>query len=1054
MLFRYINILLLFVVSWQYGPAQDRVVEDIKFENYTPRHGLPTDIIETITQDKYGFIWLGTHNGLVRFDGMDFKTYLHNNSDSNTLPDNDAKSIAVDSTGKIWVASRKGLFYYKFSDDNFTQVKTLAGGQSINWATSPVLGRQDQLWFYSNEGICHIDCKTLAASSAPTPDFTTFTYSVHRFFSTGSGNVWFFSDRALYFFDEASHIFQKQIILNNDGNIFREGIQAIFEENKEDLWIASFHGLYLLDRKDHRIQRYPYIIGNKTDGSMSVQGFHYCRPLTGDSILWCSTLYEGLVLFNLHTKRCVRSFMQDNYDASSLGGSFCYTSFVDRDGIVWVSHINGLSKMDWHDQQIKSYRIREMVDSNKMMPIRKMIPDKRSPANYWVAIWNYGVLYYNKSENRVIRHYQQPLSKSNTSDLFDDDAEYDDQGTLWVAAETGLFHYDAHSDKFIASKPRLPRRDGDTVIFRILKDKNNNLWLGTDAGLWKFNIPGKTFFKVHANNPADSSLVNSSVFALHFDHHGLLYVGTRIGLYVMDTLSGKITPMVREIGNNKTDFNINYIWGLDVDRHDNLWVATRGGGLYKFDPSGKTFTDYKTGNGLITEELRDIFIDSLENIWISSFDGIFKLDQRTRKFSRYTPEDGLDNFNISLGRWSIINNKIYSGSPAAYSIIDPYARMSLTNHFPIWISGIRVLNRAIHFNPDSSDRITVPVNYTENIINFEFSAISYTASFQIQYAYMLEGFDKDWHFCENQRFANYNNLAGGLYTFKVKAMNAGGIWGEKIASVNIYVTPAFWETWWFRALVAIILGLLITFLVKRRIANIRKEAGFKEQQALFRQKLAETEMIALRTQMNPHFIFNCMNIIDGLITDNRKKEAQEFLQKFSKLIRLVLENSQYQLVPLHQDIEALRLYVELEAIRYSHYFMYTFNIDPELLEDNYRIPPLLIQPYVENAIVHGLRHKESGQGRLGIHVRKEGNYVLITIEDNGIGRTRAKEFNQENRKPHQPIGMNVTGKRIDLLRMINLYKVGIDISDPEKGEDTGTRVTITLPLDSNSDKKY
>ena len=1046
MVYRFLYIILLLWLSSQCAFAQFKGIEDIKFENYTPNNGLPSDYIETINQDKYGFIWLGTHNGLLRFDGIQFKTYLHNSADSNSLPDNAAWRVAADSNGRVWIASRNGLFYYNYAQDNFIKITTTVKGQLINFAFDPVIDKQNNLWFYSNIGICRMNCETLAVTVFQLGGVPEFPFSAIRLFSTKQGNIWYTGNKDIYFFDMKSNSFQKQIIVNNNGLLFSEGVQNIFEETENKLWIASFFGLYLLNTTDKTVQRFSYHNDGKTDSTIFIKSFSYCPSLSGDSILWCSTRHHGLVLFNLHTKQFIKSFVQDNYDASSIGGSLCYTNFTDRDGILWVAHINGLSKLDWHNQQIKSYRIKEMADSNKMEPpIRKIIQDRDSPENYWLITWGNGVLYYNKNSNKVISHYQQIPDKKNTSIVFSHDGVYDDNGTLWVGSETGLSYYNRQQDRFINIKPALPLKKGDTIILRILKDKNNNLWLGSDAGLWKFNIGQKKFQKYHATNTADSNIVNSSVFAMHFNHQGKLYVGTKAGLFEMDTASGQITSMIRPVGNNTTDFNINYIWGIDVDRDNNVWVATRGGGLYRYNGASKTYTGYKFGNGLTTEELRDVFVDSLQNIWLSSFDGIFKLDSKTKKFSRYTPEDGLDNFNISLGRWSIINNKIYSGSPGAYSIINPYSGKSLTNNFPVYITAIKILNRSVHFNPDAAAKIIVPVSYKENIISFEFTAISYTASSKIKYAYMLDGFDKDWHFSEGQRFANYNNLAGGSYTFKVKAMNAEGLWSDTIAFVNIEVKPPYWETWWFRLLVVIAFAGLITFLVKKRIANIRKESAYKQQQAVFRQKLAETEMMALRAQMNPHFIFNCMNIIDGLITDNRKEDAQDFLQKFSKLIRLVLENSQYQQVPLQQDLQALKLYTELEAIRSNHHFTYHFDVDEELIENDYKIPPLLLQPYIENAIVHGLRNKENEPGRLLVCIKKDNDKIIATIEDNGIGRKKAMQLNEENKKPHEHLGMKVTGKRIGLLQMMNDNKVEIDINDIDNKNETGTRVTIILP---------
>jgi ligand-binding sensor domain-containing protein len=1044
--FLYLLPLFLFSTQWTSGQFVPGI-ENIKFENYTPRNGLPSDFIETIAQDKYGFIWLGTHNGLVQFDGVQFKTYTHNNGDSSGLPDNDTRSIISDPTGKVWIASKKGLFYYDYATDHFIKITTAADGQPVNWVTCPVLDKQQHLWFLSPNGIYRLDLTTSAFRLFQVKGIKVEPFSGNRLFSTASGRVYFTSRNGLYFFDTAVNVFRQQPIINNDGLLFKNGISTIYEEDKNKLWVASFSGLYLLNIETGTSRKFSYKKDHKTDDNIVINSFSFCPSLTGDSVLWCATPHHGLVLFNLHAKQFIQSFVPDNYDASSIGGPVCYNSFTDRDGILWISHMNGLSKLDWHNQQIKSYRIKAMADSNEMEPpVRRIVADAYFPENYWMMTWGYGILYYNKKSDKIIDYSHRKQLNGGYNSLFYYDAVYDDQKVLWAAADNGLSFYESAKDRFVNIKPSNPVQTGDTLIFRIVKDKNHNLWLGTDAGLWRFNIPSRQFIKFHATNPADSTVVNSSVYTMRFDQQDKLYVGTGIGLYVLDTSTGKITVMVRPSDNNKTNLNINYIWGIDVDRNNNVWVATRGGSLYRYDPASKTYTDFKMGNGLTTEELRDVFVDSLQQIWISSFDGIFKLDQQTKLFTRFTPEDGLNSFNISLGRWSIINNKIYSGSPGAYSIIDPYASKPLTSHFPVWITAINLPNRVVHFSPDATMQMRLPIRYPDNSVSFEFTAISYTASSTIKYAYRLEGFDKNWQYCSSRRFANYNNLSGGSYTFQVKAMNAAGLWSDSNASMTIVVKPPFWETGWFRGLLAIAIAGMITVGVQKRIANIRKQAAYKQQQAFFAQKLAETEMMALRAQMNPHFIFNCMNIIDSLITDNRKEDAQDFLQKFSKLIRLVLENSQHQQVPLKLDLQALQLYVKLEAIRNDHHFTYEFDVDQELIEKDFTIPPLLLQPYIENAILHGLRNKEKGTGRLLIRIKKSNGKIMATIEDNGIGRKKSMLINEENKKPYEQLGMKVTSKRINLLRMINHNEVEVYIDDACPEEETGTRVIILLPL--------
>ena len=1036
-------IILLCVMGLRSVFAQQEKFDDLKFENYSSHHELPSDNIQAIAQDKYGFIWLGTQNGLTRFDGVAFKTYRHTDDDENSLFDNDTRSIVADDVGKVWIASRRGLYYYNYPNDNFVKVPFTEKGEPIFFASSPVTDNDGTLWFYSNAGICRMNCRSRSIESYAPADLFGSAYEGNKLYCTSSGNIWCVTANGIYLFDRHANAFKKQRIANDDWFLLKEGFQDIFEGRKDELWIASYHGLYLYDCRQHTIQRFSYHLNNKTDEHIFINSFSQNTPITGDSILWCGTSFRGLALFNLNTKKFIYSFYKDNYDASSIGGSYCFKLFQARDGILWISHINGLSKLDWRDQQIKSHRIRQMEDSSRMISIRKIIPDRFHPENYWLITFGYGVSLYEKKSNNIIRHFEEDADKISLMRSLD--GAIDNNGTLWVGSESGLHYYDARLNAFKTVHSKPPNFSVDTSVLKILKDGHDNLWLGTDVGLWKFNISNRKFKKYTVVSPNDSNIVHSTIFALQFDRKGKLFVGSRLGLYVLDTLTERITTMLRPLGKNKTEVNINLVWGIDVDKNNAVWVATRGEGLYKYDQIHKTYTDYKTGNGLTTEEVRDVYVDSLQNVWVSSYDGIFMLDQKTQTFKRYTPEDGLDNYNILWGRWSIINNKIYSGSPGAYSVIDPYVDKSPTAKFPVWITSIKVLNRPIHVSPDSTEWINLPVDFNENDISFEFTAINYTLSTKTKYAYQLVGFDKEWHIAEKQRTAYYSNLLDGHYTFHVKAMNADGLWSDAIATVNIEVKAPFWQTWWFRILVIVSFSALTAVLIRRHISSIRKESVYKQQRAVFGQKLAETEMMALRAQMNPHFIFNCMNIIDGLITDDRKEEAQNFLQKFSKLIRLVLENSQHQLVPLQQDLLALELYVELEAIRSNHSFSYEFDVDERLIENDYKIPPLLLQPYVENAIVHGLRNRESGRGKLLVRIKNHEGKIVITIEDNGIGRKNAMRLNNENKKPHDHLGMKMTGKRIDLLKTMNHNQVEIFVSDVYEDDETGTRINIKLP---------
>jgi len=340
----------------------------------------------------------------------------------------------------------------------------------------------------------------------------------------------------------------------------------------------------------------------------------------------------------------------------------------------------------------------------------------------------------------------------------------------------------------------------------------------------------------------------------------------------------------------------------------------------------------------------------------------------------------------------------------------------------------------------------IDLAYDQGNIVIQYASPSFTSEKNTRFVYSMSDTNHEkWSSPATSNSITFLNLAPGRYTFKVRPVNVFGNVSKEEGVVYIIVHPAFWQTWWFFVLLVVTLLAIAFVLMRMRVAYIRKVAQEERQRALHRQKIAEAEMMALRAQMNPHFIFNCMNIIDGFISNDQRTEAQDFLQKFSKLIRLVLQNSQHQLVPLQEDLQALKLYVSLEAVRADQSFTYTFNVDNELMESDYKIPPLLLQPYVENAIVHGIRNKEHGLGRLVIDISMRNNQVVVVIADNGVGRKRSRQLQEENKRVHQSIAMNVTEKRIQLLRLLERNSIALTITDLTGDEDAGTRVELVLP---------
>jgi LytS/YehU family sensor histidine kinase len=257
--------------------------------------------------------------------------------------------------------------------------------------------------------------------------------------------------------------------------------------------------------------------------------------------------------------------------------------------------------------------------------------------------------------------------------------------------------------------------------------------------------------------------------------------------------------------------------------------------------------------------------------------------------------------------------------------------------------------------------------------------------------------------------------------------------------MHLIVTPEWYQTILFKVLCGLGFATIVFYFVRRRIAVIRKEASFK-------QKIAETEMQALRAQMNPHFIFNSLNSIENFIMQNEKRLASDYLNKFAKLIRMILDSSRNELVPLAKDMEALQLYIDLEQLRFQNKFSYKTFIDPALLNGDYRVPSLLVQPYVENAIVHGLAHSEEANLNLTVTATLENDKIKYVVQDNGVGREKAAAYNRQNKPQHKSVGLKITEDRINMFNKKSGGNGSVRFTDlyDKEGKPEGTKAEITI----------
>lgn len=503
------------------------------------------------------------------------------------------------------------------------------------------------------------------------------------------------------------------------------------------------------------------------------------------------------------------------------------------------------------------------------------------------------------------------------------------------------------------------------------------------------------------------------------DGKGRTYIATVTGLYMIrDSNMLEVHGLKGKINN------------LNTDTKGRLWACADGRGVFRIE--GLSLADSITVTGGLPSNIcYSVAFDQDRHIWIGTNKGLCRFDSLMRCFI-FTTNHGLSGNEIF--KLEILNRELYIATPKGLCVADLDALKPNAVPPPVYISGI-YNNR----KPVSGQSV-----FDSHECNFQFrvEGLSYQDPGDISYLYRLMGYDTSW---VNSAAGDisFNNLADGSYTLQVKALNADGAGSMSPVMYSFTISPPYWKSIWFALLLLLMLAAVIYLIIRGRIEII--EVREKRKTAL-NKLIAEYQMSAIRAQMNPHFIFNAINSIQHYILSNETQYAYDYLARFSKLIRQVLANSRHSTISIEKELELLELYIDLEQRRFKNRFEYEIRYADSLPIEEIKIPVMLIQPFVENAIWHGIMNLENQRmGKLSIELELQGEVLRIAITDNGVGRKRAAELS--SRSKHESMGMMLTQQRMELMKAMSKEDARIVITDlEENGNPTGTRVELFLPV--------
>ncbi|MEQ1554970.1 MAG: histidine kinase, partial [Ferruginibacter sp.] len=701
---------------------------------------------------------------------------------------------------------------------------------------------------------------------------------------------------------------------------------------------------------------------------------------------------------------------------------------------LWIGTDRGLKQLNTDNQQQQSFYISPLLAKEDLPLVKKVIANSEvDNKKIWLIPQKpyAGLVLYNLKNQKIIKEWN--TTKTTKGKIYSDIIHSKNESIIIASRDSGL-------DFFTEKKGLIKTIKLTEKINCIVEDTFGNLWLGTDDGLIFFN--NKTNISTKFQSTFTGSDVEKNAFGGEFPisdlkigvDNKIWLTNSKYGLFSFDIITKKFTSH-RQNANSKFS-TLDRCSSVTIVSKDSIWFGNMAG-LSCYVPSQNKFINFDVTKGLKSTYIYSIIKDAANNIWARGNADVFYFNTNSKKIISTILNPSCNIFSYKQ-KLNISGNSIFLGHEAGFTIFDANNFVKPITAKPLLKIISYKSNIGNVFVPNENNFAPIKLNYNDNQIGFEYAAIEYNNPEEIEYWHRLEGLEKEFISSADNRVVDYTNLPHGKYRFTVYAINKHTNIKSELAFLNFTIQPAFWQRWWFWPVLALFFVMLVVSFAQKRITTIRQK---EKQKTAVNKAMAELETKMFRSQMNPHFIFNSLNSIQKYIWENKEEDAAEYLAQFAKLIRAILENSRKETVLLKEEIEVMKLYIDLEHRRSNANFDYSIKVNEDIDLQNVAIPPLLLQPFIENAIWHGLSKKQK-KGNLNINITKNNNQLICVIDDDGVGR---QDFNNNTEK--KSVGIEITKQRIDKLMEMTKQYANVTIFDKnENGEPLGTKVIITLPL--------
>ena len=1018
--------LLLFIVlvSGQVTKAQRDL---IRFNNITIDNGLAQGSVTGIIHGSDGFIWIATADGLHRYDGYSFKIYRNDPQNKNSLPDNYISCIFEDKTGQLILGFYSGeVAILNKQSSTFTHIPMIGANKKplegpVNCINED--GGNAYLIGYEGGGLVRYDknahtTKLFLKNTTPGLNSNTIK-SINK--DNFTGNYWIGTSEGLCEYIPANQSFARY---QNFSTLDNKVISSVLTLEADKLVIGTYgKGLYEYKRGNDSATK---IELPKSKGSRFIT---FLKSSSDKKQLWIGTLggiykWEGSQI-SLYTN--------NPSNPESLVDNNTQSATIDRFGSIWIGTINGLSRFDPRLKLFNLYREFRWKDSLLNNNVYCIYEDQGK--TLWLGTLSSGIIKFDPVTEKIVAW---PLIKSGATETKMARAIFKDRsGQMWIGSrDGGLFKFYPDLNRFEQIKGQKGFEISSPTIRCIYEDKQGELWIGTANGLNRYDRKTNRFevYRAFGDIPNNNSIYQISEST---DGQNLYLACFRGGFQIFNKktrgfkLFSKLLPKEKAFGKS-------YAMCFEMLEHDSVMIGTYGGGLFIMNINTGGSRNISEKQGLANNSIYGILRYG-QVFWLSTNRGLSSINRATGEIRNFGLKNYIQSNEYNEGAYCKTSDGVfYFGGVNGFNYFKPQNFPSGIDNSKTEITLIRKGEEEIPILFNAKGERYIELNYNDNLISFEFATLNFIPSHSNKYAYTMEGFDDKWIKAGSRTVAYYTKLSPGKYVFRVKALDGDIISKNKGASIQIIIEPPFWQTWWFYLLLAAVFIGLVYIVIKWRTQIVDRN---------YQHKLSELELKALRSQMNPHFIFNSLNSIQYFILKKEPRAAYDYLTKFSSLMRMILQNSKHKSITLKAEYDWLKTYLELENLRMEGTLIYEINLDKALHPERIFVPTMVLQPYVENAIIHGLLPK-TGDKKLSIDVSSDGQNLKCVITDNGIGREQSHILNKARLKQHESTAMSLTKDRLAILNIEageGLGPVVTDLYDSD-GKAAGTKVELVLPL--------